>query len=181
MAAGFVFPSILAISAGVILSGFDLLIILTSSCPLPAGGLYMNRFASAIIDSISATIPSTRLGPLLLVICTPFCRLWGITLRYPPTFSRAFRPLSAGGFLCALPFLPYCGKLSKERGRLILFCPFAKGDCVTNCTFRCHRIATSSRLEGQSTVCLIAAALDSLNDMQADQLSEAIDAIKERG
>ena len=62
-----------------------------------------------------------------------------------------------------------------------MFCPFVKGDCVTDCTFRCRRIATSSRLEDQSTVCLIAAALDSLNDMQADQLSEVIDAIKERG
>jgi len=54
------------------------------------------------------------------------------------------------------------------------FCPFIKGDCRDDCTFRCRNTTTSQG----ATTCLIASKLDAINEFQHDDLMEIQDKIK---
>lgn len=47
------------------------------------------------------------------------------------------------------------------------FCPFIKGECRTDCTFRCSKVLISQGI----TTCLIASKLDCINEMISDQLT----------
>ncbi len=59
-----------------------------------------------------------------------------------------------------------------------MFCPFIKDVCDPSCAFRCRPCATSNSMEIATTTCLIAKKLDSLNEMQSDQLTEIVQAIE---
>lgn len=62
-----------------------------------------------------------------------------------------------------------------------MFCPFVKGDCNSECVFRCRSCASSQSMMEPVTSCLIVKKLDSANDMQQDQLSEILSAIEKIG
>lgn len=62
-----------------------------------------------------------------------------------------------------------------------MFCPFACEECRSDCVFRCRRTANSSHMNESTTNCLIVSKLDSMNEGQADQLSEIITAIETLG
>lgn len=59
-----------------------------------------------------------------------------------------------------------------------MFCPFTKDTCNPSCAFRCRPCATANSMMEPTTTCLIAKKLDSLNDMQSDQLTEIVQAIE---
>ena len=59
-----------------------------------------------------------------------------------------------------------------------MFCPFIKDVCNPSCVFQCRTYATSNSMKNSTTTCLIVKKLDSLNEMQSDQLTEIVQAIE---
>lgn len=59
-----------------------------------------------------------------------------------------------------------------------MLCPFINDICDVSCVFRCRPCATSNSMMNSTTTCLIAKKLDSLNEMQSDQLTEVVQAIE---